>query len=241
MSKGKSYLTSLFTFYDQMASSVYERRAVDVVYIDFRKTFGIISRSIFTVKLTEQSQFPQRLLIRLVLETLHQLCCSSLDTLQHLNVFPVPNTGGIHFLSPAGHPIPDTSQNAIGLLGHLGTLLTHIQPTVDQCPQVLFCQAALRPLFPKAVVLHGVVAIQVPGLALGLVEPHTINDLSPLIQPDQIPLKIFSTLQQINTPLQLGVVCKLTEGVFDPLVQIKILNRTGFNTIPASTDVYLIF
>ena len=37
----------------------------------------------------EQPQFPQLLLIRLVLWTLHQLRCPSLDTLQHLNVFLV--------------------------------------------------------------------------------------------------------------------------------------------------------
>lgn len=47
MSKGKSCLTSLITFYDQMTGSVQERRIVDVVYIDFSKTFGIISHSIF--------------------------------------------------------------------------------------------------------------------------------------------------------------------------------------------------
>ncbi|KAK4832455.1 hypothetical protein QYF61_023502, partial [Mycteria americana] len=34
----------------------------------------------------KQPQFPQLLLIRLVLQTLHQLRCPSLDTLQHLNV-----------------------------------------------------------------------------------------------------------------------------------------------------------
>ncbi|KAK4825181.1 hypothetical protein QYF61_024661 [Mycteria americana] len=33
----------------------------------------------------KQSQLPQLLLIRLVLQTLHQLRCPSLDTLQHLN------------------------------------------------------------------------------------------------------------------------------------------------------------
>ncbi|KAK4828032.1 hypothetical protein QYF61_022809 [Mycteria americana] len=36
---------------------------------------------------TKQSQVPQPLLIRLVLQTLHQLRCPSLDMLQHLNVF----------------------------------------------------------------------------------------------------------------------------------------------------------
>ncbi|KAK4828781.1 hypothetical protein QYF61_000806 [Mycteria americana] len=152
----------------------------------------------------KQSQFPQPLLIRLVLQTLHQLRCPSLDTLQHLNVSlvvggPKLNTGfkvqphqcrvqgHDHFPSPAGHTISDTSQDAIGFLGHLGTLLAHIQVAVNQHPQVLFCQAAFQPLFPKPVALHGVVVAQVQDLALGLVKPHTI-DLGPSIQPVQIPL-----------------------------------------------------
>ncbi|KAK4827071.1 hypothetical protein QYF61_014145 [Mycteria americana] len=149
----------------------------------------------------KQPQFPQPLLTRLVLQTLHQLPCPSLDTLQHLNVFlvvrgPKLNTGfevrphqcrvqgHNHFLSPAGHTIPDTSQDAIGLLGHLGTLLAHIQVAVNQHPQVLLCWAAFQPLFPKPVAMHGVI------------------------------------VTQINTPTQLGVICKLTEGALDPFVQI---------------------
>ncbi|KAK4828847.1 LOW QUALITY PROTEIN: hypothetical protein QYF61_000904 [Mycteria americana] len=143
----------------------------------------------------KQPQFPQLLLTGL---TLHQLHCPSLDTLQHLNVFlgvrgPKLNTGfevrphqcrvqgDNHFPSPAGHAIPDTSQDAIGLLGHLGTLLAHIQLAMGQYPQVLFCRAAFQPLFPK---------------------------------PSLITLKL------INTPTQLGAICKLTEGTLDPLVQI---------------------
>ncbi|KAK4811173.1 hypothetical protein QYF61_019804 [Mycteria americana] len=184
----------------------------------------------------KQPQLPQQLLIRLLLQTLHQLRCPSLDTLQHLNVSlvvggPKPNTvfevqphqgrvqGHNHFPSPAGHTIPDTSQDAIGFLGHLGTLLAHIQLAVNQHPQVLFCLAAFQPLFPKPVELHGVAVAQVQDLALGLVKPHTI-DLGPSIQPVQVPLQSLPTLQQINTPTQLGVVCKLTEGALDPFVQI---------------------
>ncbi|KAK4830661.1 LOW QUALITY PROTEIN: hypothetical protein QYF61_012541, partial [Mycteria americana] len=166
----------------------------------------------------KQPQFPQLLLIRL---TLHQLCCPSLDTLQHLNVSlvvrgPKLNTGfegHDHFPTPAGHAIFDTSQNAIGFLGHLGTLLAHIQAAVNQHPQVLFCVAAFQPLFPKPVALHGVAVAQVQDLALGLVKPHTIGP-SPSIQPS------LPTLKQINTPTQLGVICKLTEGALDPFVQI---------------------
>ncbi|KAK4812225.1 hypothetical protein QYF61_011247 [Mycteria americana] len=98
------------------------------------------------------------------------LRCPSLDTLQPLNVLLVVrglklNTvfevqphqcrvqGENHFLSPAGHTISDTSQDAIGLLGHLGTLLAHIQPAINQRSQVLFHQAAFQPLFLKSVAL----------------------------------------------------------------------------------------
>ncbi|KAK4823306.1 hypothetical protein QYF61_000519, partial [Mycteria americana] len=184
----------------------------------------------------KQSQLPQPLLIRLLLQTLHQLCCPSLDMLQPLNVplvvgGPKLNTvfevrphqcrvqGHDHFPSPAGHAIFDTSQDAIGFLGHLGTLLAHIQAAVNQHPQVLLCQAAFQPLFPKPVALHGVAVAQVQDLALGLVKPHTI-DLGPSIQPVQVPLQSLPTLKQINTPTQLGVVCKLTESALDPFVQI---------------------
>ncbi|PKU32558.1 alpha-2-macroglobulin-like protein 1 [Limosa lapponica baueri] len=88
-----------------------------------------------------------------------------------------------HCPTPAGHAIPDTSQDAVGLLGHLGTLLAH----VNRHPQVLFCWAAFQPLFPKPVALPGVVVTEMRDPALGLIEPHPIG-LGPLIQPVQIPL-----------------------------------------------------
>ncbi|KAK4819103.1 hypothetical protein QYF61_025362 [Mycteria americana] len=104
-------------------------------------------------------------------------------------------------------------QDAVGFLGHLGTLPAHIQLAVNQHPQVLFRQAAFQPLFPKPVALHGVVVTQVQDLALGLVERHTTG-LGPSIQPS------LPTLKQITTPAQLGVVCRLTEGALDPFIQI---------------------
>ncbi|KAK4811944.1 hypothetical protein QYF61_021175 [Mycteria americana] len=184
----------------------------------------------------EQPQVPQPLPISLVLQTLPQLRCPSLDTLQPLNVSlgvrgPTLNTafevrphqcrvqGHDHCPAPAGHAVSDTSQDAIGPRGHLGTLLAHIQEAVNQHPQVLFCWAAFQPLFPKPVALHGVAVAQGQDLALGLVEPHTI-DLGPWIQPVQVPLQSLPALQQINAPAQLGVICKLTEGALDPLIQI---------------------
>ncbi|KAK4827619.1 hypothetical protein QYF61_019544 [Mycteria americana] len=140
----------------------------------------------------KQSQLPQPLLIRLLLQTLHQLRCPSLDTLQHLNVSLV-----------VGGP----------------KLNTGFEAAVNKHPQVLLCLAAFQPLFPKPVALHGVAVAQVQDLALSLVKPHTI-DLGPSIQPVQVPLQSLPTLKQINTPTQLGVICKLTESTLDPFVQI---------------------
>ncbi|GAB0181288.1 cAMP-dependent protein kinase inhibitor alpha [Grus japonensis] len=105
------------------------------------------------------------------------------------------------------------------LLAFLATWLAHIQPSVDQHPQVLFHQAAFQPLFPKPVALPGVVVTQVKDPALSLVEPHTVG-LSPSIQPVQIPLQTLPALKQINTPAQLGVIFKFTEGALNPLAQI---------------------
>ncbi|KAK4825788.1 hypothetical protein QYF61_002372 [Mycteria americana] len=86
-------------------------------------------------------------LITTSFQTLHQLRCPSLDTLQHLNIFlvvrgPKLNTvfevrphqyrvqGDNHFSSPSGHTVSATSQDAIGLLGHLGTLLALTKPAL---------------------------------------------------------------------------------------------------------------
>ncbi|KAK4815713.1 hypothetical protein QYF61_006751 [Mycteria americana] len=165
----------------------------------------------------KQPQFPQLLLIRLLLQTLHQLRCPSLDTLQHLNVSLVvggPKLNTVFEVWPH-----QCRPDAIGFLGHLGTLLAHIQAAVNQHSQVLLCWAAFQPLFPKPVALHGVAVAQVQDLALSLVEPHTI-DLGPSIQPVQVPLQSLPTLKQINTPTQLGVICKLAESALDPFVQI---------------------
>ncbi|KAJ7423224.1 hypothetical protein BTVI_10715 [Pitangus sulphuratus] len=137
------------------------------------------------------------------------------------------------FPGPAGHTIPDMGQDAIGLLGHLGTLLALVQPAVNQYPQVPFCLATVQPLFLKPVVA------KVQDLSLGLVEPHTVG-FSLSIQPVQVPLQSPPTLQKIDTPTQLGVMCKFTNGTLNPLiqcVQVKGLIDTGADvTIFAETD-----
>uniref|UniRef100_A0A8C3PKL4 Ubiquitin carboxyl-terminal hydrolase n=1 Tax=Calidris pygmaea TaxID=425635 RepID=A0A8C3PKL4_9CHAR len=54
-----------------------------------------------------------------------------------------PVQGDDHLPSPTPHTFPATGQDAGGLLGHLGTLLVHVQATVDQHPQVYTQPVAL--------------------------------------------------------------------------------------------------
>ncbi|RMC20071.1 hypothetical protein DUI87_00917 [Hirundo rustica rustica] len=92
----------------------------------------------------KQPQLPQSFFVWLVFQDLHQPCCPPLDMLKHLNIFPKlkgpeldtilkvwPDQcrvqGKYDLPTPAGHTMPDTGQDAIGPLGHQGTLLAHVQ------------------------------------------------------------------------------------------------------------------
>jgi len=86
--------------------------------------------------------------------------------------------GHDHLRTPPDHTVPDTSQDAVGLLGHLGTLLAHVQLVVDQHPKVLLRWAAFLPLLPKPAALHGVVVTKVQDLALRLVESQMPKQMS---------------------------------------------------------------
>jgi len=49
--KGRSCLTNLISFYDQMTHLVDEEKAVDVVYLDFSKVFETVPHSILLEEL----------------------------------------------------------------------------------------------------------------------------------------------------------------------------------------------
>ena len=60
---------------------------------------------------------------------------------------------------------------------------------------------------------------RVSDLVLGLLDLHPIA-LSPVIHPVQVLLQGLPVLRQVNVSSQLGVTCKLTEGPFNPSIQI---------------------
>ena len=99
-----------------------------------------------------------------------QLHCPSLDTLWGLNVClavrgpKLDTVLGVqphqcwvqrddHFPAPAGLTTSNAGQDAIEVFGHLGTLLAHVQLSVDQYPQVRFLYTVFQPLCPKPVAL----------------------------------------------------------------------------------------
>ncbi|RMC21926.1 hypothetical protein DUI87_02797 [Hirundo rustica rustica] len=187
----------------------------------------------------KRPQLPQSFFIWLVFQALHQPCCPPLDALKHLNVLPKLRGPDLETIlkvwpdqcrvqgkndlpAPAGHTIPDTGQDAIGLLGHLGTLLAHVQPAADQYPQVPFLLGTVQPHHPQPITLQGVIVAKVQDSSLGLIKLHLAR-LCPSIQPFQISLKSHPTFQQIDTRSQLTVICKFTDERFN--THIHVINK----------------
>ena len=73
----------------------------------------------------------------------------SRNTQDHLNPGPLSaerSPSNAHLPAPAGHTIPDTSQDAVGLLGHLGTMLALVQLAVACILALARSEQALQPL-----------------------------------------------------------------------------------------------
>ncbi|RMC09632.1 hypothetical protein DUI87_13418 [Hirundo rustica rustica] len=126
-------------------------------------------------------------------------------------------------LSPAGHTIPDTGQDAIGLLGHQGALLAHVQHAVSQYPQVSFCLGTVQPHCPQLIVLQGVIEAKVQDSVLGLIKLHLIG-LCPSVQPFQVSLQSPPTFQQTDTCSQLSVICKFTNERLNTFIHVNNKN-----------------
>jgi len=92
----------------------------------------------------------------------------------------------------AGHATLDT----VGLLGRKRTLLAHVESVINQHPQILLFRTALKPFSIQLVCVLGIAAIQMQGLALGLVELHEVGMGLPL-KPVQAPLDGINVLNSI--------------------------------------------
>ncbi|KAK4830181.1 hypothetical protein QYF61_008972 [Mycteria americana] len=184
----------------------------------------------------EQAQLSQPFLIGEVLQLSDHFCGPPLDPLQQVHVFPVLRTpeldaalqvgshqsraeGQNHLPRPAGHAAFDAAQDTVGFLGCECTLSAHVQLFIHQYPQVLLHRAALNPFISQPVLIPGVALTQVQDPALGLVEPHEVP-IDPLLQLVQVPLDGIPSLRRVNHTTQLGVICKLAEGAFDPTVHV---------------------
>ncbi|KAK4811354.1 LOW QUALITY PROTEIN: hypothetical protein QYF61_027583 [Mycteria americana] len=146
----------------------------------------------------KQAKSPQLLLIGHAFQPFHQLCCPPLDAFKDLNIL-------LKLWGPELHTVLQ------------GTLLTHIEPAVNQHPQVPFCRAALQPLLSQSILVSSVTPSQVQNLAFVLIKFHAIDDC-PMLQ--SIPLQGLLPLKRVNSTSQIGIISKLADGAFNPCIQI---------------------
>ena len=184
-------------------------------------------------------------------QAFHQLHSPSLDTVEHLDVLPVVNGPKLNTVLkvlphqsreqgedhlPAVYTIPDTSQDPGGFLGHLGTLLAHVQASINQHPQILFLCTAFEPVCLEPVALFGVVVAKVQDPALSCVEPYPIG-LCPLTHLVQVPLWAFlpSSRSTLSSSLVPSANLLRMHSIPSSKSSIKILKRMGPNTDPWGT------
>jgi len=99
-------------------------------------------------------------------------------------------------------------------------------------PKSFWAGAALSPFIPQPVLIPGVALTQVKDLALGLVEPHEVQ-MGPFLKLVQVPLDDIPSFLCVSHTMQLGVICKLTEGALDlTKSSVKMLNSTAPSTDP---------
>ncbi|KAK4815415.1 hypothetical protein QYF61_001403 [Mycteria americana] len=149
---------------------------------------------------TRQAQSARPLLTGHAFQPFHQLCCPPLDAFKDLHIL----------LKLWGPELPTALQ---------GTLLTHIEPAVDQLPQTPFCRAALQPLLSQS--------ICVPALLRPRCRIQCLNLLN--FVPLMIVLcfnlsrslcKASCPSGESTAPDPVWVISKLANGAFNPCIQI---------------------
>jgi len=86
--------------------------------------------------------------------------------------------------------------------------------------------------------MFGIALIQVQDLALGFVELHEIF-MGPPLKTVKVPLNGIPFLWYVTHTMELGVICKFTEGMLNPTVMspVKILNGAGSHEADHSATV----
>jgi len=184
---------------------------------------------------TRQTQSPQLLLTGHTFQLFHQVWCPPLDAFKHVNILLQlwgpelftalkvrPHQCWIqwdnHLFWTAGYAVFDASQDLDCPLGCQGTLLSHMNPAVNQHSQTPFCRAGLQPLVSQFILVTGVTPPQVQNPAFGPVKGHATGDCL-MLQSIQIPLQGLSSLERVNTTSQFSIISKLVNGAFSSCLQ----------------------
>ena len=88
-----------------------------------------------------------------------------LNTVLKVRAYQCWVQGDDHFPAPVGYTISGTTQDAIGLLGYLGTLLAHVHSRASISTPRSISYTVFQPLCPMPVALPGVAMtkVQDPG------------------------------------------------------------------------------